>query len=448
MKFQPHVVPEVGAKEQQPKDDSFSPPSNQTDQMSIVEGLRGLYADVRHQPSFSKKCQRSLHLSWTACTEIVRITAAIPYAWRAARIHKQHSRKKLSSHYDDNNNSIDDDDVLLLPAVPYGSHKRQVADIWLPPRSLSESNEDANNEGGAGKNRPMCLFIHGGVWSSGEAWHYAPMARCLAQHGIITAVMTYRLFPETGAKGQAADVCAALAWCASQVAQTHKGDAENIALVGHSAGAHLCALALCAKAASLSNLVDDDSILKKASRVQPRRFVSLNGVFDIPSHYEYERRRGVESLSTMKRAMGDSHEAMAALSPSLILRGESKCADADSLSGRRTTRLFSRALNKDKKDKDKDKDTMAPSSIAARFPEETYFLTALGDTTVPFVESVQMHGALQEAGAPHSELLLYPAPNDHGSLVLAWPGGAKHRFGDDNDLAPWSRDLLDIIRHK
>ena len=91
---------------------------------------------------------------------------------------------------------------------------------------------------------------------------------------------------------------------------------------------------------------------------------------------------------------------------------------------------------------------MAPSSIAARFPEETYFLTALGDTTVPFVESVQMHGALQEAGAPHSELLLYPAPNDHGSLVLAWPGGAKHRFGDDNDLAPWSRDLLDIIRHK
>ena len=33
---------------------------------------------------------------------------------------------------------------------------------------------------------PMAVFVHGGVWSSGERWQFAPLAHRLAEEGIVT----------------------------------------------------------------------------------------------------------------------------------------------------------------------------------------------------------------------------------------------------------------------
>ena len=48
----------------------------------------------------------------------------------------------------------------------------------------------------------------------------------------------------------------------------------------------------------------------------------MAGVYDIAKHYEYERRRGVHSMSAMERAHG-GEENFARFSPALLLGGES-----------------------------------------------------------------------------------------------------------------------------
>ena len=61
-------------------------------------------------------------------------------------------------------------------------------------------------DGGSGGGAPVVLFCHGGVWASGAAWHYAPLATRLAQAGVVTAVMQYTLFPAALAPQMAEEV--------------------------------------------------------------------------------------------------------------------------------------------------------------------------------------------------------------------------------------------------
>lgn len=115
--------------------------------------------------------------------------------------------------------------------------------------------------------------------------------------------------------------------------------------MGHSAGAHLCQMALLHRAAaahaaacvcagqrppgndtsphpgtaSSSSSSSSPSPLQLSDPRMPQQFVAITGVYDIASHYEYERQRGVHELSTMKRAMG-GEGGFADMSPAVILR--------------------------------------------------------------------------------------------------------------------------------
>lgn len=53
----------------------------------------------------------------------------------------------------------------------------------------------------------MVLFCHGGVWASGDRWHYAPLATRLAQAGVVCAVMSYTLYPEAMVRGRLESCC-------------------------------------------------------------------------------------------------------------------------------------------------------------------------------------------------------------------------------------------------
>ena len=46
----------------------------------------------------------------------------------------------------------------------------------------------------------------------GERWHYAPMAKRLAQAGILTAVIGYSLYPQASSHQMGAEVSQALSW--------------------------------------------------------------------------------------------------------------------------------------------------------------------------------------------------------------------------------------------
>jgi acetyl esterase/lipase len=93
---------------------------------------------------------------------------------------------------------------------------------------------------------PVLVFVHGGFWSSGgrrddfgiTAW----LGRRLAEKGIVTAVISYRLAPEFGHPDQQRDVARAIAFMLKNCARWG-GDPSRVFAAGHSSGAHLVMLA-------------------------------------------------------------------------------------------------------------------------------------------------------------------------------------------------------------
>ena len=67
--------------------------------------------------------------------------------------------------------------------------------------------------------------------------------------GFIVVVPTYSLYPSALVPQMAAEVSDALSWCLDN-AESLGGDPSTVALIGHSAGGHLAAMALLLRAAS------------------------------------------------------------------------------------------------------------------------------------------------------------------------------------------------------
>ena len=114
-----------------------------------------------------------------------------------------------------------------LPNVPYGSSPRQVVDIFPA----------------AGPQAPVQLFIHGGYWRSGSKDDYSFLASVLAPAGATTVIMGYDLCPSVTVTDIVQQTRAAIAWTYRHIAK-YGGDPAKIYLCGHSAGAHLAAMAV------------------------------------------------------------------------------------------------------------------------------------------------------------------------------------------------------------
>lgn len=122
--------------------------------------------------------------------------------------------------------------AATLKDIPYGDHPRHKLDIHLP-------------EGKAATARPVIIGIHGGGWRMGRKDHEGfvhPKAEWFNGKGLIFVSINYRLSPEVTHPGHVEDVCRAIAWVQKHIAG-HGGDPHNLRLIGHSAGAHLAALA-------------------------------------------------------------------------------------------------------------------------------------------------------------------------------------------------------------
>lgn len=114
-----------------------------------------------------------------------------------------------------------------MPNLPYdtdGAYIHQL-DLYLP----------------AAENAPLVIFVHGGAFMVGTREGYATVGRALAEQGLATAVVSYRLYPDTDAQGSTADVARATAWLVRNAAR-YSFDARNVFIAGHSAGAQIAAL--------------------------------------------------------------------------------------------------------------------------------------------------------------------------------------------------------------
>jgi len=387
-------------------------------QMSFPEAIKAIPADLALHPN--SKFKRSAQIAKLFLDEARGIVSMIPYGVRAKLVHKLTPKAtEISKDRGERRMQFKETRVSLKKDFKYGEDERQKFDVYLPPaRSIRRGKKDdydddeyeEREEEAENVRVPMAVFVHGGVWASGERWQFAPLAHRLAEEGIVAAVISYSLYPEKSAKAQAEEVLKALK-CAIMNAKLFGADASRTHLVGHSAGSHLCAMAL---------LLDEEETQKKESE-KLKSFVGMCGVYNIETHYEYEDKRGVAMLSTMGRAMG-GREKFKEMSPFHILEDRSSSSSSSSNSKSRSS---------DSSGEDNNDDDVTKSS----FPK-TYLFTSDTDIVVPKRESEDLHKTLLKIGVD-SELSVYDH-GTHGDFAL----GFKKR---PKPLRAFHRDLIELL---
>lgn len=113
--------------------------------------------------------------------------------------------------------------------------------VERPERPLYADTYRAESSGKAG-NRPVVVFLYGGAWESGARGQFARWALDAAAEGFAAVELSYRLSDEATFPAQVRDVLAGLSWV-RESAESFGGDPDRVAVVGHSAGAHLGLLA-------------------------------------------------------------------------------------------------------------------------------------------------------------------------------------------------------------
>lgn len=112
--------------------------------------------------------------------------------------------------------------------VAYGPDSRHLLDIHLPALATEGV-------------RPVLVFVHGGGFVGGDKGGpgrplYDNIGRFAVESGFIGVNITYRLAPEHAWPAGGEDVARSLAFLSDEIGE-YGGDANRVALFGHSAGA-------------------------------------------------------------------------------------------------------------------------------------------------------------------------------------------------------------------
>ncbi|KAK0146378.1 putative isoprenylcysteine alpha-carbonyl methylesterase ICME [Merluccius polli] len=160
---------------------------------------------------------------------------------------------------------------------------------------------------GAGeKTVPLVVFIYGGAWGSGDRSIYCLLARRMAEElGATVVCPDYCTYPKGNVLCMVQDITDCLVW-ARENDKKFNFDKDNIVLIGHSAGAHLSALAILFLIDGRDELFVEAGVQRDITKAI-RGLIGLSGVYNILDHYEHEQMRAVEYVSTMHKAMNGVH---------------------------------------------------------------------------------------------------------------------------------------------
>lgn len=114
--------------------------------------------------------------------------------------------------------------------LPYGDTSHEKLDLF-PAR---------------GESAPLMVFIHGGYWRSLDKSDFSWLAPAFIGEGMALALLNYGLAPRTAMEDIVRQVLKALAWLHGR-ADRYGIDPDRIFVCGHSAGAHLTAMAMAAQ---------------------------------------------------------------------------------------------------------------------------------------------------------------------------------------------------------
>eukprot|EP00850_Spirogloea_muscicola_P005946 SM000028S10040 [mRNA] locus=s28:61580:64225:+ [translate_table: standard] len=372
----------------------------------LREAIRGARDDLASRQLLRERVCLAVAIVLTISKELLSMVLVLPYAVHAFRTYRalgtpasvlydgvDTDRLRRSRWPTSSKKAVTfSNRIRILADISYGPKERNMLDIYVAQASSVA--------------KPVALFIHGGVWASGERWQYAPLGACLAQAGVIGVLISYSLYPDVSsccwrdlqvgqpwwlvclegrgglhgismidvpaaqaphmkgvkepvehpelaplcqlggalsqsklnsstyllamrwqalASEQVEDASQALSWTMDHIAE-YGGDPSRITLMGHSSGAHICAMLLwqrCSRGLAADRDAGALSACASASASldarQPNRFVGLSGVYNIAEHLMHERKRGVASISCMTPATGGEPN-FAAMSPSLLFQ--------------------------------------------------------------------------------------------------------------------------------
>ncbi|XP_077457936.1 uncharacterized protein LOC144075033 [Stigmatopora argus] len=167
-------------------------------------------------------------------------------------------------------------------------------DLYHPP-GLAKSGDKAALP-------PLVVFVYGGGWSSGERCVYCLLARHMTEELNATVICPdYTTYPKMNVLGMVQDIADCLIWT-QENGPKFNFDKNNIILIGHSAGAHLCVLTTLFLIDAREELFIEASKQRDLAATIKGVF-GLSGVYNIVEHYKYEQKRGVEYVSAMHKAM-------------------------------------------------------------------------------------------------------------------------------------------------
>lgn len=149
--------------------------------------------------------------------------------------------------------------VTRMKDLPYASDERHSLDLYLPKKQTHQD---------------IVVFVHGGAWDTGHKNEYQFAGLAFSELGYITAVPSYRLYPQVQFPQFIEDVAHSIASLSRHLTVQGHPHSEplNIILIGHSAGAHTAAM-----------LATDAKYLQQVeANVRIKACIGLAGPYDLP----------------------------------------------------------------------------------------------------------------------------------------------------------------------
>ncbi|CAO3567617.1 unnamed protein product [Mortierella alpina] len=275
---------------------------------------------------------------------------------------------------------------------------------------------------------PVVIFIYGGSWSSGSKRTYTLVGARLREMGYLVVIPDYTIFPLGKSREMEQDVRMAIHWTRRHCLN-YGGDPDNIFLMGHSAGAHICSLTMVKESvhqtlrsqrndshytlefaawpglATLAKETFEDATVYGEALPRLRGLILLSGVYDIVAHLEHERVRGVEEISAMSRVMGGNLQAFSMNSPTRIL--EDLVRASASVKAEQRNALLQR--------------------LKSFLPAKMLVIHGENDRTVPAASSIRFVSVLRalQLGPDYVRLRIFPEMAHQAPVVAIMPSYQK-----------------------
>ncbi|XP_013391668.1 probable isoprenylcysteine alpha-carbonyl methylesterase ICMEL2 [Lingula anatina] len=121
----------------------------------------------------------------------------------------------------------------LVKEIHFGSSDTKL-DLYYPSKGKAAIDSPC----------PVVVFVYGGAWSSGSKNMYGLLCSQIADKlNALVLAPDYSKYPKGYADDMMQDIVDCLAWIQENI-ENYKGNKDQVLLIGHSAGAHLCFMSI------------------------------------------------------------------------------------------------------------------------------------------------------------------------------------------------------------